>query len=130
MVWMISLHKGYVESFKSGEKTIEVRTRIPVGLWPDDTIYAVQTGTNGSIVLEMKVRRVIRMNPDLLYRLYQEKIQLNYLAFSDYFKGRELAFGIEMKEVKSLDGSISCRDMGVKKAPQWFSAIPCTKKDC
>ena len=55
MIWMITLHKGFVKSFLAGEKDIELRTRVPKALRPGDIVLVAQAGTHNKVVMRMSV---------------------------------------------------------------------------
>ena len=85
---MITLHKGFVKSFLEGEKDIELRTRVPKALRPGDIVLVAQSGTHNKVVLQMSVLSVIKLSPSEMFDRYYKGIQLNYLAYEDYTKGR------------------------------------------
>lgn len=127
MVWIITLHKQWVKYFLSGEKRIELRTRVPKALQPDDVIVVAQSGTHNRVVIRMTVASIIKLSPDDMFDKYAKDIQVNYLAYNDYTKGRDYVYGIEVCDVVKMNGELYTSDFGVDKAPQWFRKV---KKHC
>lgn len=127
MVWMITLHKQWIEYFLSGEKRIELRTRVPKVLRPDDIILVAQSGTHNKVVMRMTVVSIIKLSPSNMFDKYAKDIQVNYLAYNDYTKGRDYVYGIKVCDVIKMDRELHTSDFGVDKAPQWFRKV---KKYC
>ena len=123
MIWMITLHKGFVKSFLAGEKDIELRTRVPKELRPGDIVLVVQAGTHNKVVMRMSVMSVIKLSPAEMFRTHYKGIQLNYLAYHDYTKGHEWVYGIRVYDVKKMEGELHTSDFGIKTAPQWFRMV-------
>lgn len=125
---MITVHKGFVKSFLEGEKDIELRTRVPKALRPGDIIVVAQSGTHNKVVLQMSVLSVIKLQPSEMFEMYGKGIQLNYLAYEDYTKGREWVYGIRVYDVVKMERELHTSDFGIDKAPQWFRQVKETKK--
>lgn len=123
MVWMITIHKGFVKSFLAGEKDIELRTRVPKALRPGDIIVVAQSGTHNKVVMRMSVLSVIKLSPSEMFERYGKDIQLNYLAYEDYTKGRQWVYGIRTYHVAEMAGELHTTDFGIKTAPQWFREV-------
>ena len=128
MVWMITLHKGFVKSFLEGEKDIELRTRVPKARRPGDIIVVAQSGTHNKVVMRMSVLSVIKLQPSEMFERYGKGIQLNYLAYEDYTKGRQWVYGIRVYHVTKMNEELHTSDFGIKRAPQWFREVKETKK--
>jgi len=123
MVWMITLHKGFVESFLEGEKDIELRTRIPKELKEGDDILVAQAGSGNKVVLHLMVWRIHKLSPAEMFRKYWKGIQVNYLAYEDYTKGHEVVYGIQTCFAVPVKGELHTTDFGIEKAPQWFRKV-------
>lgn len=123
MIWMITLHKGFVESFLAGEKDIELRTRVPKALRPGDIVLVAQAGTHNKVVMRMSVLSVIKLSPAEMFQVHHKSIQLNYLAYNEYTKGHEWVYGIRTYHVEKLKGELHTSDFGIKTAPQWFREV-------
>jgi predicted transcriptional regulator len=123
MVWMITVHKGFVKSFLEGEKDIELRTRIPKDLQPGDDILVAQAGSGNKVVLHLMVWRIHKLSPAEMFRKYWKGIQVNYLAYEDYTKGHEVVYGIQTCFAVPVKGNLHTSDFGIDKAPQWFREV-------
>lgn len=123
MIYMISLHKGFVKSFLAGDKDIELRTRIPHRLRPGDILLVAQTGTHNKVVMQMSVLSVIKLSPDEMFSKHAHSIQLNYLAYHDYTRGRQWVYGIRVEKVATFAQELHTSDFGINTAPQWFREV-------
>lgn len=123
MIWMITLHKGFVKSFLGGEKKVELRTRVPKGLHSGDTIVVAQSGTHNKVVMRMSVLSVVKLSPSEMFENYGKEIQINYLAFDDYTKNRKWVYGIKTYNVVEFSEEMHTADFGIERAPQWFREV-------
>jgi len=123
MIWMITVHKGFVKSFLEGEKDIELRTRIPKDLQPGDDIVVAQAGSGNKVVLHMMVWRVHKLSPDEMFRRFHRNIQVNHLAYENYTKGHEWMYGIQCCCIVPTKREVHTSDFGIEKAPQWFRKV-------
>lgn len=123
MIWMITLHKGFVKSFLAGEKDIELRTRVPKALRPGDIIVVAQSGTHNKVVMRMSVLSVIKLGPGEMFAKYWRGIQLNYIAYNDYTRKNEWVYGIRTYNVVKFDEELYTSDFGIERAPQWFREV-------
>lgn len=123
MIWMITLHKGFVKSFLAGEKDIELRTRVPKALRPGDIIVVAQSGTHNKVVMRMSVMSVIKLGPGEMFAKYWKGIQLNYIAYNEYTRMHEWVYGIRTYHVVKFDEELHTSDFGINKAPQWFRKV-------
>ena len=123
MVWMITVHKGFVKSYLEGEKDIELRTRVPKALQPGDIIVVTQSGTHNKVVLQMLVLSVIKLGPGEMFAKYWRGIQVNYLAYDEYTRKHEWVYGIRVKDVAKMEEELHTSDFGISKAPQWFRKV-------
>lgn len=128
MVWMITVHKGFVKSFLEGEKDIELRTRVPKALRPGDIIVVAQSGTHNKVVMRMSVMSVIKLGPGEMFAKYWRGIQLNYLAYDEYTRKHEWVYGIRTYNVVKFDEELHTSNFGIERAPQWFREVKETKK--
>ena len=136
MFWAITLHKQFVKSFLEGEKKVEVRTRVPKALRSGDWIYVIQENTGGKVVMRMRVLGVLKMSPQVLWERRWKEIQVNYLAYSDYFKGRQTAYGILIDIIEPIGMEVYRDELGLTSSPQWFALVTklgrlaCKHVDC
>ena len=95
---LISIKPWYAEAILSGEKTVELRRRIPkyaIGcrLW----IYA--TLPIGAVVGSAVVERIETASPDAIWRDYSEAMALNRVEFDSYLEGSSAAIALKLAKV-------------------------------
>jgi predicted transcriptional regulator len=90
---IISIHPRYANAILAGEKTIELRRRIPdlpfgTRLW----IYA--TRPTGAIVGFVTLRDVTRAHPRTIWNKYRHRAGIDHAAFKAYFNGAQQGVAI------------------------------------
>ena len=95
---LISIRPNFAEAILTGEKTVEIRRRIPaleIGtrLW----IYA--TRPLGAIVGTAMVEKVIEGTPTELWETCMDQIALGQCEYDEYFAGTDRALGIVLSEI-------------------------------
>lgn len=98
---IISIHPKYSDAILRGEKTIELRRRIPntaIGtrLW----IYA--TRPQAAIVGSAVVKEILRGTPDTIWNSCKTEICIDRKSYDDYFEGAKEAIGIVLSNVVQL----------------------------
>ena len=119
-LWLISVKKKYVEAYLSGEKDIELRTRVPKALMPKDVILVCEKGSGGKVVMQMTVVSVVRENPYTMWVEYCDRMKMGFLTYHRYVDGKKEVFGIKVKDVVELPEGLTHHDFSVEKAPRWF----------
>ena len=95
---IISIHPRYADAILNGDKTIELRRRIPrtaIGtrLW----IYA--TRPLGAVVGSAIVSEVLRGSPKEIWKLCKADVSIARKDYDEYFEGAETAIGIVLTNV-------------------------------
>lgn len=124
MVYMITLENIFVQAIKNGQKTIEVRTRIPKNLSPGDVILITQKASHGRVVLCCKVSQILEMPPYKLYFHYRQEIFCSFSYYEKYVRGRDKVFGIVLTDIFIFPDHITTQSFLLERAPQWFTYIP------
>ena len=98
---IISIFPEYADAILAGQKTIELRRRVPVlhlgmRLW----IYA--TRPTGAVVGYVTVENVTRGRPMIIWRLYRQGTAIDYGTFSAYFAGAKEAVAILLAAAKRV----------------------------
>lgn len=96
---IISIKPNFAEAILSGDKSIELRRRIPqiatnARLW----IYA--TLPVGAVVGSATVKRIIRGSPNEVWSKGGNQAGLNRASFDNYFDGAHEAIGIILSDVR------------------------------
>lgn len=123
MFWAITLHKHFVKSFLEGDKKVEIRTRVPKALRTGDWLFIIQEGTGGKVVMKLRVAAIFAMSPEMLWKRRASQIQVNYLAYCEYFAGRGVAYGILVDKAVQITEEVYKDELGLKSSPQWFSLV-------
>ena len=95
---IISIHPEFAEAILSGEKTVELRRRIPrtpVGtrLW----IYA--TRPRAAVVGTAVIEKILRRTPLTIWNAYKSQLCIRRGAYDAYFNGCDEAVAIFLTEV-------------------------------
>ena len=98
---IISIRPPFAEAILAGDKTVELRRRIPpveVGarLW----IYA--TRPVASIVGVAIIDTIFRGTPDAVWETYSDRTAINRNEFDRYFDGAREAIGIRLSKVQRI----------------------------
>lgn len=98
---IISIRPPFAEAILAGDKTVELRRRIPpveVGarLW----IYA--TRPVASIVGVAIIDTIFRGTPDVVWETYSDRTAINRNEFDRYFDGAQEAIGIRLSKVQRI----------------------------
>lgn len=96
---IISIRPNFVEAILSGQKTIELRRRIPpVGIGTRLWLYATMptAAVLGSAVIE----NIFRGAPESIWSKTSDRTGIDRAAFDTYFSGSDEAIGLELVDVK------------------------------
>jgi len=96
---IISIRPNFAEAILSGEKTVELRRRVPpIGAGTRLWIYA--TKPIAAVIGSSVVRRVLRASPAELWEKFGSLTGIDRDAFDSYFDGAEQAIGLELVDVR------------------------------
>lgn len=121
--WIITVHQPYVRMLVNGEKTMELRTRVPKSLHLGDTIYIVEAGSSGSIAGGFIVKRIMRYGVYFLCSVLAGDHKVPAEKIFSYAGGRKRLVGISLVKLNSEIFPTNISDFGLKRAPQWFTKI-------
>ena len=100
MIVLYPIKPLYVERIFSGEKTYELRRRIPKKELKNVVIYC--TAPTCRVVGYADVKGVHEHSPDNLWKLVSRMAGISKAAFDKYFYGSEVAYAIELINVKKF----------------------------
>lgn len=109
---IISIRPTFADAILSGNKTVELRRRIPpveVGarLW----IYA--TRPVAAVVGIAIIDAIFRGTPQAVWETYSDRIAINRGDFDRYFEGSREAIGIRLSKVQST------QPIGIEQLRAW-----------
>lgn len=95
---LISIRPTYAEAILAGEKTVELRRRIPtIDLGTRLWIYATQPVR--AVVGSAVVDEVIEGSPAQIWERYMDKIAVDRCEYDEYFSGKDRAVGIVLSHI-------------------------------
>ena len=95
---LISIRPRYAEAILTGEKTVELRRRIPaIDLGTRLWIYA--TRPLGAIVGSAIVDKIIEGTPVEIWDICMDRISIDRCEYDEYFAGADSALGIVLTDV-------------------------------
>lgn len=96
---VISIRPNFAEAILSGEKTVELRRRVPpIGVGTRLWIYA--TKPIGAVVGSAVVESIIRGSPSEVWKKCGGRTGVDRETFDVYFDEAELAIGLVLAEVR------------------------------
>ena len=122
-MWAIALHPEYVKAFREGRKGIEVRTRIPRGLLSGDKLVVVETGSNGRVPIILRVDRIVKMSPAVLWQRYEPWMAIKAEDYEAYTKGKGQVVGLICNTIYWSKEGWRAEDFGINSTPQWFTGV-------
>ncbi len=95
---IISIRPNFAEAILAGEKTVELRRRVPpIGVGTRLWIYA--TKPVGAVVGSASVKKLVRGTPDEVWEKCGERSGVNREVFDIYFDGAKWAIGLVLVNV-------------------------------
>ncbi len=113
---LISIKPEYVQKIITGEKRVEYRRRIFKNL-TIERIYIYVTAPEKKIVGYFIFDGVITDTPAQLWKTTNSYGGIRETEYFDYFKGRETAYGIEVKTFVKFDKPVNPYLMDAKFYP-------------
>ena len=129
MVWMITLEKKYCEAILDGRKQIEVRTKKPKELSAGDAVLVCKKGSKGLVPFYFVVDSIAACSPRILWSFNHHQMAIDEKDYLEYTKGKSIVYGLRIRRVFKYEHEVNLSDFGVKKAPQWFTFVPCGRTD-
>lgn len=121
---MLSIKPEYVARILSGEKTYEYRRRI-FKRRDVDTLVIYETSPSRAVVAEASITGIIAESPEDLWERTHENAGIDRDRFMAYFKGRDVAYAIELGKITRYDRPRDLREYAptVKAPPQSYVYI-------
>lgn len=90
---IISIHPDYADAILAGEKTIELRRRVPK-LTNGSRLWIYATQPMGAVVGVVTIRDVAKASPSTIWRRHRGGAGVDHASFKAYFKGAQEAVAI------------------------------------
>lgn len=119
--WVITLKQFYAMNIMAGNKTVELRTRVPSALAPGDRIFVSIAGTGGSVLFSFRVSFLDTQSSWVIWSLYRDHMLLHEDTFWSYAGPRHKMTAIGVEDVRLLPSPANVKDFGLKRSPQWFA---------
>lgn len=119
---LLSIKPEYVSEIALGTKTIEYRKRI-FKRTDISTVLIYATKPCGKIIGEFEIEKIIRDHPTKLWQKTKNYSTETKESFDAYFRGQEIGYGIQIKNIVLYDKPLSLKDYKIKAAPQSFCYI-------
>lgn len=97
----LSIHPQYIEKILSGEKTVELRKRVP-RVEAGATVLLYSTSPVCQLVGYATIKAIHETTPAQLWPLVGAKSGIHRGEYNKYYAGKERAVGIELEKVCSL----------------------------
>jgi predicted transcriptional regulator len=98
---IISIRPHYADAILSGQKTIELRRRVPQ-LSSGTTLWIYATRPTGAVVGMATIRDVDRGRPATIWKHHRSKVGLDHASFNAYFEGAQEAVAILLEVVRRV----------------------------
>jgi predicted transcriptional regulator len=107
---LYSVKPEFANLILSGQKTVELRKRAPM-LEPNDRVLLYASSPQKQLVGLIEVTEIITDQIDLLWARVEERACIDLDRFQDYFRGKELGFGLCLGRVQAFQKPISLDDL-------------------
>lgn len=101
-ILIISIKPEFAEKIFNGNKTIELRKASPKKVNINDYVIIYVTSPIKEIWGICKINRIIKDSPEEFWVQYGQETGISKHQFSDYYKSNKIAYGIELKDIKSF----------------------------
>lgn len=116
---LLSIKPEFVTKIFSNEKQYEFRKVIFKNKQVKDVVIYASSPVS-KVVGEFKIDKIIEDTPDKVWKLTKDKAGITKSYFDNYFKGKQVAYAIKIKQATQYDKPIDLQDLGIKRAPQSF----------
>jgi predicted transcriptional regulator len=90
---IISIHPSYANAILAGEKTIELRRRVPK-LTSGSRLWIYATLPTGAVVGVVTIQEVAKAPPATIWKKHRDDVGVDHASFKAYFKGAQEAVAI------------------------------------
>lgn len=117
---LLSVKPQFAEAILAGVKTFEFR-RALFRRQDIRTVVIYASSPTCKVVGEFTIAEVLSLTPDALWTKTNTGGAIDRAYFDQYFKGRELAHALKVKQVRRYRSPLCLRaDLGLDRPPQSF----------
>lgn len=116
---LLSIKPEFANKIFSNEKIYEFRKVIFKDKSVKDVVVYASSPVS-EIIGKFTIAEIIQGTPETVWKLTKDKAGITKDYFNQYFKNKELAYAIKIKQAKRYSKSIKLQDLGIKYAPQSF----------
>ncbi len=117
-VALVSLYPRFADSILSGEKKVEFRkTRMSEEI---SRVVIYSTSPVKKVVGYFDVKEIVAKKPLALWKEFKDTSGLEFGEYTEYYNGKEKAFGIVVGNVVKLETPLNLEKLGVNNPPQSF----------
>jgi predicted transcriptional regulator len=122
MIALYPIKPVYADRILSGEKTFELRRRLPKERLTHILIYS--TTPIGKVIGYAKVIGIKQDNVDSLWERYSKQFGISKLEYFSYFEGNDRANALELSDVRKFVRPFSIKEISPNlTVPQSFCYI-------
>lgn len=124
---VLSINPEYVKKILLGQKTVELRRRFPLKLWPVGVkAYIYATSPRKAMMGSMEIHQVLKLSLEEIWSQYGHLASIAQNAFNDYFDGLSTGYALILGNVQAFDQPIQLKCLQTKcrfHPPQSFSYV-------
>lgn len=115
---LLAIKPEFAEKIFSGVKRYEYRKAIFTKKVVKVLIYA--SSPVSKIVGEFTIDNIVKGKPEKVWQETKDYSGITVSYFQDYFKGKDIAYAIKIKDYYKYNKPLTLKDVGVQYAPQSF----------
>ncbi len=98
---LMSIKPQYAEMIRQKKKSVELRKRIPK-IKENDIIIFYESSPVKAVTLACEVSKIFCMPPEMLWKKCGKRAAVEHSFFQKYFEEKELAYGIELRNITTI----------------------------
>lgn len=107
----------------NGSKSVEIRTRLPLGLRAGDRVFVCVSGTHGMVPFSFGVEWSARYRTDYAWEHFYRQMCVSWDEYNGYVGEREYVCLVWLDDVHVFHRPISIGEFGLNRPPMWFSSV-------
>ena len=108
---LLSIKPYYAHKIFSGQKSIELRKKLPKGLEKDSLVLVYSSSPEKVIYGAFTVKKIIKDTPINLWQKVKKKSAITEDDYNTYFHNSEYGYGIVIKDYWSFEDPISLEEL-------------------